>query len=599
MGILEGIRREYIFLTGVLRTLKRVNRVRADTPASAADIVERFAIEKPDNIAIYFENRRYTYREYDQAGNQYARWALSQGIKRGDVVALLMENRPEYLFAWLGIIKIGAVAALINNNLTGRALAHSLNTCGADHLVLGVELGDAYASAGPHLVRKLEPWTTGGVIEGTRDLDVELSCHSPAPLDPTLRAGLLAREKCFYIYTSGTTGMPKAAVVSHLRVFTLANAFSAIVNATEKDRMYIALPLYHSVGGICAWGATITVGGSVILRRKFSALNFWKDCRTYEATLFQYVGELCRYLLNAAPDARDGEHMIRCAVGNGLRPEIWERFKSRFEIPKIIEYYGATESNVSLVNYDGHTGAVGRIPGYLDSIFQVKIVKFDVAREEPVRGADGFCIEAAPDEAGEAIGHIRADQNKALGRYEGYTEKEATEKKILRDAFHKGDAWFRTGDLLRRDRHGYFYFVDRIGDTFRWKGENVSTSEVAEVLSSFPGVLEANVYGVAVPGTDGRAGMAALVIKPDVDLNGLHTHLEHALPAYARPLFLRLTQTLEATGTFKHRKLDLAREGFDPATLPDALLFDHPKMRGYVPLTPALYKEVVTGTLRL
>lgn len=599
MGVLESIKREYIFLTGVLRTLRRVGRVRPDTPTSTADIIEHFAREKPDNFAIHFENRRYTYREYDQAGNQYARWALAQGIKRGDVVALLMENRPEYLFAWLGIVKIGAVAALINTNLADRALAHSLNTCEADHLILGAELGEAYASAKPHLVRAIETWTTGAVIEGTRDLDIELSCHSPDPLDATLRAGLLARDKCFYIYTSGTTGMPKAAVVSHLRVFTLANGFSAIVNANENDRMYIVLPLYHSVGGICAWGAAITVGGSVILRRKFSAGSFWNDCRTYDATLFQYVGELCRYLLNTPPGPEEGVHTIRCAVGNGLRPEIWDRFKERFKIPRIIEYYGATESNVSLVNYDGHSGAVGRIPGYLSGIFQVKIVKFDVAAGAPVRGADGRCIEAAYGEAGEAIGRIRNDQNKALGRYEGYTEKDATEKKILHDAFEKGDAWFRTGDLLRKDKEGYYYFVDRIGDTFRWKGENVSTSEVAEAISTYPGVLEANVYGVAIPGTEGKAGMAALVVAPDIDLNGLHTHLERTLPVYARPLFLRLTGELDATGTFKHRKLDLAREGYDPNTTQDVLLFDHPKMRGYVPLTPAMYKDVASGALRL
>lgn len=599
MKWVESVKREYTFLTSVLRTLKRVNRVRPDTAASAADIVEHFAREKGDNVAIYFENRRYTFEEYDQAGNQYARWALSQGIKRGDVVALLMENRPEYLFAWLGIIKIGAVAALINTNLMGRALAHSLSTCSADHLVLGAELGPAYSGAVPHLVRPLTVWTTGGVVEGTRDLDVELSCHSPAPLDPALRAGLLARDKCFYIYTSGTTGMPKAAVVSHLRVFTLANAFSAIVNATEKDRMYIALPLYHSVGGICAWGATITVGGSVILKRKFSALNFWNDCRAYEATLFQYVGELCRYLLNAPEREGDHVHKIRLAVGNGLRPEIWERFQTRFKIPHIIEYYGATESNVSLVNYDGHTGAVGRIPGYLDSVFQVRLVKFDIAKDAPVRGPDGFCVEPPLGEPGEAIGRIRNDQNKALGRFEGYTEKAATEKKILHDAFQKGDAWFRTGDLLRKDAHGYFYFVDRIGDTFRWKGENVSTSEVAEVISSYAGVREANVFGVQVPGTEGRAGMAALVVAPDIDLNGLHTHLEHNLPVYARPLFLRIMREIEATGTFKHRKIELAREGFNPEQLPDPLFFDHPKMRGYVPLTGAMYQQILSGAVRL
>lgn len=599
MGFIDSIRREYLQVSNILRTIRKIGKVKADSAITAADIFEHWAREKPDNVAIYFENRQYTYRQYDQAANQFARWAQAQGIKRGEPVALLMENRPEYLFAWLGIVKIGAIAALINTNLRGQPLAHSLSVSGAKHVVLGAELAQSLSTALDYLPEKPRIWTTGGVVQGTHDLDIELSCLSPEPMDPAVREGMTASDKCFYIYTSGTTGMPKAANISHLRFYTMANAFAAVANARESDRMYNVLPLYHSAGGICAIGATLTVGGSVILRRKFSASTFWEDCHRYEATLFQYIGELCRYLLNAPVHPLERQHKIRRAIGNGLRPEIWTKFRDRFAIPEIVEFYGATEGNVSLVNLDGTPGAIGRIPRYLEGIFKVKIVRFDVENEKPIRGADGFCIEAKPDEPGEAIGFIPPDSPKALGRFEGYTNKADSEKKILRDVFEKDDAWFRTGDLLKKDKNGYFYFVDRIGDTFRWKGENVATSEVAQVLSSFPHVKEANVYGVHVPGADGRAGMASLVVEEAVDLNALHHHIERELPAYARPVFLRLQQEIEATGTFKHRKVDLVKEGFDPNTVTDPLFFDHPKLRGYVPLNVRTFQEIVGGELRL
>jgi fatty-acyl-CoA synthase len=282
-------------------------------------------------------------------------------------------------------------------------------------------------------------------------------------------------------------------------------------------------------------------------------------------------------------------------MGNGLRPEIWQAFKARFRIPGIIEFYGATEGNVSMVNFDGKVGAVGRIPGYMRRIIQTRLVKFDIENEHPVRNAKGFCIECKPDEAGEAIGKI----DEQRGRFEGYSKGTDTEKKILRDVFEKGDAWFRTGDLLKRDAQDYFYFIDRIGDTFRWKGENVATSEVAEAISIFPGIKEANVYGVKVPGTDGRAGMAALVTASPLDLTKFKAHLEKNLAAYARPIFLRIQGEIEVTGTFKHRKIELVKEGYDPRTVKDPLSFLDPVDSQYVALTPELYDRIVAGEIRL
>ncbi len=594
MQLLEPVAREFRILGSMRRLLGRVGKLKPESPTTVADIIERWARERPNNVAIYFEDKRYSYRDYDQAANRYARWAQAQGLKKGDVVALLMENRPEYLFAWTGLVKIGVVAALINTNLKEKALAHSIAVAEARHLILGAELAEHFATCVDDLAEPIKVWTTGGVVQGTENLDTVLAAQKGDPLPKDVRAGMVAADKCFYIYTSGTTGLPKAANMSHLRIQNMMHSFAAAMKSTERDRMYVVLPLYHSAGGVCAIGSTLTSGGSVIIRRRFSATQFWDDCVKYGATQFEYIGELCRYLLNSPPHKLERKHKLRVVMGNGLRPEIWSAFKARFKIPKIIEFYGATEGNVALVNVDGKIGAIGRIPRYLRNILPTRLVLFDVEHEQPVRAPDGFCIECKPGEVGEAIGLIDPER----GRFEGYSKGTDTEKKILRDVFAKGDAWFRTGDLLKRDRAGYFYFIDRIGDTFRWKGENVATSEVAEAISVFPGVKEANIYGVKVPGADGRAGMAALVVEGALDLAQFKAHVEKNLPAYARPIFLRLQPEIEVTGTFKHRKIELVNDGFDPKRVKEPLYFLSPVEGHFVPLTVELFDRIMAGEVR-
>ncbi len=577
------------------RLLSRVGKLKPHSPKTLADIIEHWARVRPDNVAIWFEDTRYTYREYDGHANRYARWAQSIGLKRGDSVALLMENRPEYLFAWTGLVKIGVTVALINTNLKEKALAHSLSISGAKHLVLGAELAENFATSTKDLAERPQVWTTGGAVQGTENLDERLNGQSADPLPKDVRAGMTAGDKCFFIYTSGTTGLPKAANMSHLRIQSMMHSFSVAMSSTERDRMYVVLPLYHSAGGVCAIGSTLTVGGSVIIRRKFSATQFWDDCAKYGATQFEYIGELCRYLLNTPPHPLERKHQLRVVMGNGLRPEIWPAFKVRFRIPQIVEFYGATEGNVALVNFDGKIGSIGRIPNYLRNTLKTRLVRFDIEREQPIRGPDSFCIECGPGEVGEAIGKIDEDR----GRFEGYSKGTDTEKKILRDVFEKGDAWFRTGDLLKRDAQGYFYFIDRIGDTFRWKGENVATSEVAEAISVFPGVKEANIYGVLVPGADGRAGMAALVTAAPLDLAKFKAHLEKNLAAYARPIFLRMQPEIEVTSTFKHRKVELVKDGYDPRTVNDPHFFLDPVDSQYIPLTPELFDRIRAGEIRL
>ncbi len=597
MGLIEKVWRNAIFLRSALRTLKRLKPITPDAALTVPDLIEEWVDKRPDNIAIYYQDREISYRAFDENMNRYARWAQAQGLGRGDVVALMMENRPEYLMAWMGLAKIGVVGALINTHIQSQALAHCLSVTGARYLILGTECLDRFSSARPLMNTPLEVWATGEGEKGADadDLDAALAAQSGAPIDRSVRAGMTAKETCLYIFTSGTTGLPKAARLSHLRVASMMIGFSAATNAKETDRMYVTLPLYHSSGGVVAIGTTLTAGGAVIIKRRFSVTDFWEDCVRYRATMFQYIGELCRYLLNAPVSPHERRHRIRMCVGNGLRPDIWEEFKARFKLPKILEFYGATEGNVALFNYDGKPGAVGRVPFFMAKRYHYTIVKFDVETESPIRGSDGFCIEAEIDEVGEILGEISEDPRQ---RFEGYSTRAETEKKILRDVYKKGDAWFRTGDLMKRDADGYYYFIDRIGDTFRWKGENVSTTEVAEVLSVFPGVREVNVYGVKVAKADGRAGMAAIVAEDTLDLAALHAYLEKELPDYARPLFLRLLPQIEVTGTFKHRKVDLVKDGFDPSRTEDAIYFDDPEENAYVRLDSERYEKICAGAYR-
>jgi fatty-acyl-CoA synthase len=355
--------------------------------------------------------------------------------------------------------------------------------------------------------------------------------------------------------------------------------------------------MYHSVGGVVACGATLVGGGTVVVRERFSAGSFWKDVTEERCTLFQYIGELCRYLVNSPHGSHETQHKLRLACGNGLRAEVWVAFQQRFRIPRILEYYASTEGNFSLYNTEGRPGSIGRIPPFLAHRLPVALVKYDLEAGAPVRNADGRCVRCAVNEVGEALGQI-LDAG-GTTRFEGYADPEASRAKVLRDVFAEGDAWYRTGDLMRRDEQGFFYFVDRVGDTFRWKGENVATTEVAEVIGGCPGVLDAAVYGVSVPNADGRAGMVALSVSAPFDLAELRRRLAASLPTYARPVFVRIVAALEATGTFKLRTQELAREGYDPGRVTDALYLDDPGRGQYVRLDVPLHRRLVDGALRL
>jgi fatty-acyl-CoA synthase len=560
-------------------------------------VIEERAAEFPEAPALLSDRECFTYRALAERANQYSRWALTQGLRKGECVGLLMGNRPEFMAIWLGITQAGGVVALLNTNLMGLSLAHSINIVAPKHLLVAAELVDSLTSARSALSGDAKIWIHGSGDFTYPRLDSEIERHSGEELSESERPPLAIEDPALYIYTSGTTGLPKAASVSHGRVMQWTHWFAGMLDTKPTDRMYDCLPMYHSVGGVQAPGAVLAGGGAVVLREKFSASRFWDDVVRWDCTLVQYIGELCRYLLHASPSSSETAHRVRIACGNGLAPDIWEQFKSRFQIPRILEFYAATEGNVSLFNAEGEPGAIGRIPSYLAHRFPAALVKFDVETGEPIRNEQGFCIRCAPNEVGEAIGLLRSDASNIGSRFEGYTSPDESKKKILRGVFKPGDAWFRTGDLMRKDERGFFYFIDRIGDTFRWKGENVATSEVSQALCEFPGIQEANVYGVEIPGADGRAGMATLVAAGDLDLDALRSHLAKHLAAYARPLFLRIRQQMEVTGTFKYTKSELVRQGYNPAATSDAIYFNLPERQAFVRLDETLYARIQSGQI--
>ncbi len=576
-----------------VRALERTAPIERDRTGTFPQLIEVLGERFGTACALSSPAESLSYRGLAARSRAVAAWGLAQGLTAADVVCLFMDNCPAYLAIWLGLTRIGVTVALVNTNLRGAALAHSLDTVGARYVISGPSLA-------PHmeaLNRKPEHLIYGAGLPGLPRLDTALQSLAATAPDPARFRVPTLSDRALCIYTSGTTGLPKAANVSHYRLMQWSHWFAGLMDVTPADRMYNCLPLYHSVGGVVAVGATLVGGGTVVLRERFSASGFWSDVVRERCTLFQYIGELCRYLLNSAAHADERRHQLRLACGNGLRGEVWGPFQERFAIPQILEYYAATEGNFSLYNCEGRQGAIGRIPPFLSHRLPVALVQFDPASGLPVRDESGRCVRCKPGEAGEALGQILNSQDGS--RFEGYTDAGASAQKILQDVFAPGDRWYRTGDLMRQDAQGFFYFVDRVGDTFRWKGENVSATEVAATIAACPGVSDVAVYGVSLPNRDGRAGMAAIVAGAEFSLPALHRALVDKLPAYARPLLVRLMGALEVTGTFKLRKQELMREGYDPGVVSDPLYVDDPDTRTYIPLDTAAFTRLQAGTMRV
>jgi fatty-acyl-CoA synthase len=580
-----------------LRALQRTAPIEQDQSRILPVAFDEVVATRGAELAVIDDRESLSFTQFTERANRYSRWALDDQLQKGDVVALLMGNCADYAAIWLGLTRIGVVVALLNTHLSAPALAHCLRVAKARSVIVSDVLAPPCHDAAAMLDTPVRVLVHDGErIAGS--LKADIAALSGAPLTERESRDVTLSDRALYIFTSGTTGLPKAAIVTHRKVMNWSLWFSGLTDAGPRDRMYNCLPMYHSVGGVVAIWSVLLAGGGVVLRARFSASSFWDDVSASRCTMFQYIGELCRYLLNAPDGEAARRHGLRLVVGNGLRADVWTRFQRRFDIPRVLEFYAATESNFSLYNVEGEPGAIGRVPAFLAHRFQIALVAVDEVTRAPARGTDGRCMRLGVGETGEAIARIEAREGSSAS-FDGYVSKEESEKKILRDVFEPGDAWMRSGDLMRKDARGFYYFSDRLGDSFRWKGENVSSFEVAQVLSACPGVRDANVYGVEVPGFEGRAGMAALAVDDDFDLDRLRESVDAALPPYARPLFLRFCESLETTETFKHKKQALAAQGFDTEQIGGPLYFARPGASGYVPLDAAMRQRICVGEFRL
>ncbi|WP_213308473.1 long-chain-acyl-CoA synthetase [Paraburkholderia sacchari] len=568
-------------------------RHRASQTYCTAERIEESAARYADRPCLIYGETRYNYAQANAMINRVAHLLHEEGVKCGDVVALAVENRPEFFFLWLGLSKLGATVAFLNTNVSGAPLAHALESTGARHVLIGEECLGGFASieadAGAVWWVVPDPGKIDGPAhapERGKRLDIYapgLAEHNPPA---SWRAGIVGETPAVYIFTSGTTGLPKAAVLSHARWLITGDVMQVTMDVTPADVFYCFLPLYHGAASLSAGATAWASGASIVLRRKFSKREFWQDVRRHHVTICQYVGEICRYLLTEPPRPDDRDHSLRTLVGAGLSPEVWDAFVKRYGELDIYEGWGSTESNANTINLDNRIGSCGRVP-FWDKT-NLRVVRYDIENDTHVRGPDGFLVQCEPGEVGEAIGMIIDLPDVVGGRFEGYTSREATERKILHNVFAPGDSWWSSGDLLRFDEDGYCYFVDRIGDTYRWKSENVSTMEVADSLGDFPGLETIAVYGVQVPGFEGRAGMAAIVMQPGhaFDAEAFYALTCERVPRYAAPIFIRIASVADLTTTFKLRKVDLQREGYDTQKIADPLYVRDEKAGRYVRLTP-------------
>ncbi|XP_067429983.1 long-chain fatty acid transport protein 6 [Thunnus thynnus] len=566
-------------------------------------VLDRFiqqAQRIPGKPFVIYDGNIHTYGDIEKRSNRLANVFLDRlKLRKGDCVALLMNNEPDFLCVWFGLAKVGCSVAFLNTNIKSRSLLHCFNCCGAKALIVGADLVECLDGILPSLLEdNIQVWAMKSQSEHTQvnTLLDNIDAASDQPVPAVLRATTSLKSPTLYIFTSGTTGLPKAAVITHLQSLKAAGGFWAF-GGTADDVIYIPLPLYHSAASLIGIGGTIELGATCVLKKKFSASQFWNDCRKHNVTVFQYIGELCRYLCNQPKTDMDMVHKVRMGVGNGLRQDVWREFQSHYGNIKMCEVYGSTEGNLCFMNHIGKIGTVGRSNFFYRLLFKYDLVKYDMMKDEPVKDKYGFCQRVEKGETGLLLSRVSA-----LSPFFGYAgSKQLTENKLMRNVFAKGDAYFNTGDLMAEDQEGFISFRDRVGDTFRWKGENVATTEVAETLGLVDFIQEVNVYGVEIPGHEGRAGMAAMIVRQGLTFDGnkLFEHVVRDLPAYARPLFIRLQEVMEMTSTFKQQKFQLVQSGFNPSTISDPLyVLDHPQ-KSYIPLTDSIYQNILSGERKL
>ncbi len=588
-----SIKRKLSSIKGILGVLS----LKKERIQSLGSELEKRSAKSPDKTLILFEDRTLTYDQFNKLANRYSHMFLKMGYKRGNTVVLLMDNRPEFLAIHAGLSKIGVIPALINNNITGEVLVHAINIAEVSGVILGAEYASKYKKIetgitlkSPGLIFIEKEGETISTPESMEDLQPLLDVSSDE--NPDVYPPITSKDTLEYIYTSGTTGMPKATVLTQKKwLQTGYGTGGFMLNGIPDDIQYCCLPLYHNSGINLAWGGTIMTGGTIALRRKFSASEFWNDVRKFNASSFVYIGELCRYLNNQPPKENDADNPLRIITGNGMRGDYWLDFKKRFNIEKIVEAYGATEGIGALINKKGVPGMIGKL-----NVLWMKmgaVVAYDQDNEKLIRNKDGFIKKCREGEKGMFLAEI----NK-LNPFPGYkNNQKATNSKIINDVFRKGDSYFISGDLFKLHKNNYVSFVDRLGDTFKWKGEVVATNEVADILNRFGGIEDSNVYGVEVKNTEGRCGMVSFTLLPEmgIDMKKLAAYVMEKLPVYARPYFVRMRSKKDATTTFKQVKTVIQKEGFDPSVISDTLYFLNPKTKEYISLNNDEYSKIQNG----
>lgn len=598
--VLRAVWRESLFIlqspAPVLAGLWGTLRFGPERKWSIGKLLERQAARIPGRPAIRFQDMQWSYRELNARANQVAALLQQQGVKQGDVVAVMMETHPKLLACLAGVVKLGAIAGILNHQQRGDVLAHSIGLIRPRVIIASADCVPALATT------RYTPQTDRDTLyycladaehpcaDGYRDLAATLANMPTHNLAVTRQIRM--KQPCFYVFTSGTTGLPKASIMTHYRwLMGMCGVGLLATRLRRDDVLYVTLPFYHNNALTVSWGAAMGAGACMALSRKFSVSRFWDEIRHYRATAFCYIGELCGYLLNQPASPLDQQHAVRTIAGNGLRPDIWDAFKQRFGIQRVAEFYGASECNLAFINYMNLDRTAGMCP------LPYAIIGYDPEQEIPARNAKGQYYRVRKGETGLLITRVNG-----LAPFDGYTDREANEKKLLRDVFRKGDCWFNTGDLVRDMGFRHIQFVDRLGDTFRWKGENVATTEVEMVLNRAGQIDQSVVYGVQVPNTSGRAGMAAITLKVPLeqfDSEGLARHLQQRLPSYAIPIFLRVRKEHEVTGTFKNRKVALKREGFDLDVVSDPLYWYCSREGRYKPLDRAALDAILSGQERL
>lgn len=579
-NLLTGLRQAY------LRT--------PNTPSGLGLAFERAVKRNPYGDALLFEDQRFSYKELNNWANQIAHYYLSIGASKGDVITVMIENRPELIATVIALAKIGVTSALVNTSQVGKVLAHSINLVNPIAIIVGEECRAAVdeirqdlnvAQDRFHWFADQETLTDAGQTPENYVNIAQAIDEFPKFNVPTTHK-VKGKDGLFYIYTSGTTGLPKAVIFTNSRWMLAFGTYGHVLNLNEDDVMYCTLPLYHATGMVVCWCGVLAGASTLAIRRKYSTSGFWTDVKKFNASAIGYVGELCRYLMDAPESASDRDHRVTKMIGNGMRPNIWSKFKQRFGIEEILELYASSEGNVGFSNIFNFDNTVGFSPT------PYAIVQFDKEKNEAVRDQKGYCIKVKKGEVGLLVGKITS-----RSPFDGYTDPEKNKSVIMKNVFHKGDSYFITGDLVRDIGFRHAQFVDRLGDTFRWKGENVSTTEVENIVSDYSKITEAVVYGVEIPNTNGRAGMAAITLNADAELTGqdlsnMVTEFKKGLPPYAVPVFLRIQEAVETTGTFKYQKNKLKEQAYDPKKTSDRLYVLLPSTGCYCEMTDEIYKNI-------